>query len=253
KLYEVLSDAGVRDFKQKMKFYAELRKAVKIRYHEVVDFAQFEQQMQKLMDTFISADEVNQLTKIVNIFDDGFNDEVARLGSDNAKADAILSASTAVIVEKMRSNPAYYEKLSKKIEQIIQDYKDQVLSEVEKLANAQEIQKMLLKSNDKIDSIKYPDIIQDSGFARAVYENAGEYFVNVSNDKVDDINAEFSLKVEAILKKYNQRPDWKNSIDIKNKINGAIQDLLWKIEDEFSVTFNEVEILNLIRSISINQ
>ncbi|KAF3984292.1 MAG: type I restriction endonuclease subunit R [Methylococcales symbiont of Hymedesmia sp. n. MRB-2018] len=253
KLYDVLNEDEVSEFKANMKFYAELRKAVKIRYHEVVNFAQYEKQMQKLMDTFISADEVNQLTKVVNIFDAGFDEEVTRLKGDNARADAILSASTASIVEKMSSNPAYYERLSKKIEQIIEEYRDKRLSEEEKLASAREVQAILLKSNDENDNMEYPKSVQDSGFAKAVYENAGVYFTGVSSDKVNDVNAEFSLKVEAILEQYSKRPDWKNSIDIKNQINAAIQDLLWDIEDKFRVTFNEEEILALIRGISINQ
>ena len=77
-----------------MKFYSELRKSLRLRYHEAVDFGKYEQQMQKLLDTFISAEATNQLTKLVNIFEDGFKYEVDRIVGDNAKADAIISAST---------------------------------------------------------------------------------------------------------------------------------------------------------------
>lgn len=122
KIDEVFSEKEIANYKDKMKFYAELRKAVKIRYFEQVDFGKYEKQMQNLLDTFISADEVNQLTKLVNIFDEEFEAELERVVGDNARADAILSASTAVITDKMESNPAYYEKLSLRIKAIIEEW-----------------------------------------------------------------------------------------------------------------------------------
>ena len=250
KLGDSFTDDEIRDFKEKMRFYAELRKAVKIRYHEVVDFAQYEKQMQKLMDTFISAEDVNQLTKVVNIFDEGFDKEVERLTGNNARADAILSASSAFISEKMDSNPAYYEKLSKKIKQIIDDYRDKRLSEEEKLINAKEVQQSILDAN-KDDYTEQPEEIKNHPFAKIVRENTGDYFAGLVSDN-EQIDVDFSLQVEAIFAKYRKRPDWQNSIDIKNKIDSEIQDLLWNIEDNSGISFDIDSMLEVIRKISIN-
>jgi len=252
KLDDVFAENEIRNFKAKMRFYSELRASVKIRYFEVVDFSQYEKQMQKLMDTFISAGEANQLTKVVNIFDDGFDEEVERLQGSNARADAILSASSAVVIEKMDSNPAYYEKLSQKIKQIINDYRNKRLSEEEKLANAKEVQKILLNANDEVSSAEYPENIQNHAFAKVVYDNISDYFSALSSDDITQVNGEFSLQVESIFAKYSKRPDWQNSTDIKNKINSEVQDLLWNIEDGFNVSFDIDKMLEVIRSISIN-
>ncbi len=247
KLDKVFSEDKIQEFKEKMRFYAQLRQSVKIRYFEVVDFAQYEKQMQKLLDTFISSDEVNQLTKTVNIFDDGFNQEVERLQGSNARADAILSASSAFISEKMDSNPAYYEKLSQKIKQIIDDYRHKRLSEEEKLANAKEIQKMLLKTSED-EAVNYPIEIRNNTFARIIYDNTADDF-----SELDDLEqVDFSLKVDGIFQQFNKRPDWQNSIDIKKQIDGEILDLLWQIEDDSNIHFNTDEILDKVRSISIN-
>ncbi|WP_225879654.1 type I restriction enzyme endonuclease domain-containing protein [Abyssogena phaseoliformis symbiont] len=245
KLDDVFSDDEIQEFKAKMRFYAELRKSVKIRYFEVVDFSQHEKQMQKLLDTFISRDEVNQLTKTVNIFDDGFNKEMERLQGSNARADAILSASSAFISEKMDSNPAHYERLPQKIKQIIDDYRDKRLSE-------EEIQQMLLKTNDEKEAMNYPKEIQNNTFAKIIYANSADYFSELSDDDLMQVNINFSLKVISIFKQFSKRPDWQNSTDIKNKINSEIQDLLWQVEDDFNMSFNIEEILDKVRSISLN-
>jgi type I restriction enzyme R subunit len=247
KLDKVFSEDEIQEFKEKMRFYAQLRQSVKIRYFEVVDFAQYEKQMQKLLDTFISSDEVNQLTKTVNIFDDGFNQEVERLQGSNARADAILSASSAFISEKMDSNPAYYEKLSQKIKQIIDDYRHKRLSEEEKLANAKEIQKMLLKTSED-EAVNYPIEIRNNTFARIIYDNTADDF-----SELDDLEqVDFSLKVDGIFQQFNKRPDWQNSIDIKKQIDIEILNLLWQIEDDSNIHFNTDEILDKVRSIGIN-
>ena len=54
--YEVyLADEEKREtFKEKIKFYNDLRKSIQQRYHEKVDFGKYEAQIQKLLDTFIN-------------------------------------------------------------------------------------------------------------------------------------------------------------------------------------------------------
>ncbi len=174
KIEEIFDAKQIAEYKEKMKFYAELRKAVRIRYYEQVDFGKYEKQMQKLLDTFISADEVNQLTKLVNIFDKEFEAEIERVVGDNARADTILSATTAVITEKRESNPAYYDKLSKRIE----EYKEKRLTEEEKLKQAKEIRELLLK-NETAEDENYPEVIRNDSRAKAFYDNLEERFEQV--------------------------------------------------------------------------
>lgn len=73
---------------------------MQLRYHEACDFGKYEAQMQKLLDTYVSAKEVNELTKLINIFETEFDDEVQRIEGKNAKADTIISAVSAVVKEK---------------------------------------------------------------------------------------------------------------------------------------------------------
>ena len=259
KIEELFSEQEINDFRQKLKFYNELRKAVKIRYHEQVDFGKYEKQMQKLLDTFISADEVDQLTKLVNIFDEEFESELERMVGDNARADAILSASTATITEKMESNPAYYEKLSLRIKEIIEEYKDKRLSEEEKLKQAKDIRKMLL-SGDESEEEKYPESIKHSLHAKAFYDNLSNYFGAVAeampsygSKTSDDLLSQVVLKIDKMFSEVSKKPDWKNNTEVRKTIEGQVEELLWDLEDEYSVKFDNLDaILATIHSIGIN-
>ncbi len=269
KIDEVFSEKEISNYKQKMKFYNSLRISIKIRYHESVDFGKYEKQMQKLLDTFISAEDVHQLTKLVNIFDEDFETECDRIVGDNARADMILSASTATITEKMDSNPAYYEKLSLRIKEIIEAHKNDRLSDEEKLKNAKDVRKMLV-STTLDDKNNYPESIQKSSSAIAFYDNIGKYLeeainnsnyhhdmvaepkINYGNKKNDSV-VEIVLKINNIFKEISKKPDWVNNTDVSNQIDAKVEETLWDLEDEYDIKFTKIdEIISKVRSIGIN-
>ncbi|MDD3595835.1 HsdR family type I site-specific deoxyribonuclease [Sulfuricurvum sp.] len=248
KITEVFTKAEIEEYKKVMKFYSELRKSVKIRYHEEVDFGKYEKQMQKLLDTFISAEEVNQLTKLVNIFEADFEKELDRVVGDNARADTIISASTKVISERREQNPAYYDKLSKRIQEILDEYKEGRLSDEDKLKHAKDIRSLLMQKNsDDLD--EYPEQIKHNAMARSFYDNLQTYMKEIP----EEVFIEVVLKVDSIFKEASKKPDWENNNDVKNAIDQEIDDLLWELESTHNIKFADLdEIIAQVRSIGIN-
>lgn len=60
----------IQRYKSDFKWFEKLRRSVKIRYSDEVDYREYEPKIKKLLDTHIQADEVVQLNKPFNIFDD---------------------------------------------------------------------------------------------------------------------------------------------------------------------------------------
>lgn len=252
KIDEIFSQKEIKEYKNKMKFYANLRVSIRVRYHEVVDFVKYEKQMQKLLDTFISAKDVHQLTKLVNIFDDDFESEIERIVGDNARADTILSAVSATITEKMNSNPAYYEKLSLRIKEIIEAYKSDRLSDEEKLKNAKDVRNMLLSHESQEDE-NYPKSIKYNKCSCAIFDNIADEFNKLLGDKSSEILENTAISFDDIFKKQSKKPDWVNNSDVTNQIDGQIEDILWNLEDEHNIKFENLDkIIARIRSIGIN-
>ena len=249
KIDDIFTDREIKNYKSKMKFYADLRKSIKIRYFERVDFGKYEKQMQKLLDTFISAEEVNQLTKLVNIFDESFDAEIARVVGDSAKADSILSASTAVITERKESNPAYYESLSLRIKDIIEKYKDKRLTEEEKLQHAKDIRDIL---RDETNLKNYPNSF-DNKFKRAIYDNIHTDFESIFKENAQTLLTDFAFKINNIFKEISKKPDWQKSSDIKNRISGDLEDILWDLEDKYNIKIENIDnLIDKIRLLGIN-
>jgi len=252
KIDEIFSNEEIKEYKLKMKFYSNLRVSIKIRYHESVDFGKYEKQMQKLLDTFISAEDVHQLTKLVNIFDEDFETEIERIVGDNARADTILSALSATITEKMDSNPAYYEKLSLRIKEIIEAYKNDRLSDEEKLKNAKDIRNLLVAKDVETDE-NYPESIKHNKCARAIFDNMTDEFNKLLGSSSEEVLESVSISFNNIFKESSKKPDWVNNTNVTNQTDGQIEEILWELEDKHSVSFeNTDEIIARVRSIGIN-
>lgn len=235
---------------------------------EEVDFGKYEKQMQKLLDTFISAEEVNQLTKLVNIFDQDFERELERVVGDNARADTILSATTKVITEKREQNPAYYDKLSRRIQEILDAYKAGRLSDEEKLKQAKDIRSLLMRKNGE-DSDQYPEKIKKSPITRSFYDNLAPLLDQTSNniygsDRAAEPQTSYGkssdnyivttvVKIDQIFREISKKPDWENNNDVKNSIDQAIDDILWELENEQGIKFDNYDaIISQARSIGIH-
>lgn len=204
--------------------------------------------MQKLLDTFISANEVNQLTKLVNIFEEDFDKEIERVVGNNAKADAILSATAKVIQESREQNPNFYDKLSQKIDQIIQEYREGRLTDEEKLKHAQDI-RTLLSSKKIDDEEQYPAEITGKPFAKALYDNLQEIMSKLSSEEFIKV----IMEIDDVFKQSAKKPDWQHNNDVRNQIDQAIDDILFDLERKFSTKFdNPLELIAQVRSMGIN-
>ena len=252
KIYDILSEEEIKAYKQRVKFYNELRKALQLRYHEACDFGKYEAQMQKLLDTYVNAQGVNELTKLVNIFETEFDDEVQRVEGKNAKADTIISAVSAVVKEKMDSNPAFYKSIAKQIQDIIDEYKAKRLSEEEKLAKAK-LLKGLITGALKPNEDRYPKEFNGKKILFAIYDNLLDILGDVELIDVETVAKNLSLKFYEIYEKASKKPEWHKNKDVENEITSQMEDALWEIEDEYGVSINENEkIYQTIRGIGIS-
>ena len=252
KIYDILSEEEIKVYKQRVKFYNELRKAVQLRYHEACDFGKYEAQMQKLLDTYVNAQGVNELTKLVNIFETEFDDEVQRVEGKNAKADTIISAVSAVVKEKMDSNPAFYKSIAQQIQDIIDEYKAKRLSEEEKLAKAK-LLKDLITGALKPSEDRYPKEFNDKKILFTIYDNLLDILGDVELVDVEVVAKNLSMKFYEIYEKASKKPEWHKNKDVENEITSQMEDALWEIEDEYGVSIDDKEkIYQTIRGIGIS-
>jgi type I restriction enzyme R subunit len=231
-------------FKSELKRFLSLRKSVQYRYAEVVSYKEYEPRVRKLLDTYVDAENVYQVTDQVNIFNkDQVNEALAQYGKTPAsKADYIASKMKKVITENMEKDEAFYKKFSQLIEETIKAFEEGRLSEKEYLDE-------IMKTRDDLESGHQegiPESIQDNQEARAFFGAVNEVLKAVHGEQTTkqlaQQIAQAGLEIAAIVERLTIR-DWKRNIDVQRNMEDDIEDYLIDHRKAMGIelTFDEID------------
>lgn len=153
-------------YRSDFKFYQELRKIVMIRYSDDVDHKEYQQEMQKMIDDFIVAEDLNILNGPVNILDDeAFKKEINSLPSKKAIADTIRTRISKSINLNMEKDPLWYHEIGERLNECYQEYK----KNVEK--NIKDVEEKYYRNMNKIyeDYKNGPDM--NKNYPKEIFNN----------------------------------------------------------------------------------
>ncbi len=254
-VYNAIGEEDIKLYKREFKFYQELRASVKLRYSDTIDHKEYEAKVRNLMDTYIAAEDIIQITAPVDILNEKeFEDELMRLGSPRAKADAIRTRMTKRISEKWDENPAYYKKFSERIEEIIEQYKEKRISELEYLEKMRNVMNDFRKG---YSGTTYPEKIKHNIHAQAFYgvvkevlEDERYYEAGVTELVAEDgpiynyegILADIAMEVDVIIERHC-KVDWHDNPDVHKKISQEIDELLYLVKKKHfpKMTFDQID------------
>jgi type I restriction enzyme R subunit len=231
------------------KFFRELRTSVERRYSDTVNMSEYDARIEKLIDQHVGAGEVEQVTELVNIFErERFEAEVDRLVGEAAKADTIASRTQKTITERMDEDPAFYEKFSKLLRDVIEAWRKQRLTDAEYLAKIKDIEERVrTRTGDEV-----PERVGQSDAAKAYYGLVKEVIAHhmVDNSRAQEIAADIAVGVDRIISTL-AIVNWTEDPDVKNRMKTEIEDLLFAQADEagFDLSYDEIDSI-LDRSVS---
>ncbi|MCK5375243.1 MAG: type I restriction endonuclease subunit R, partial [Alphaproteobacteria bacterium] len=223
-------------YKDDLRFFQNLRAAVKRRYAETIDYKEYEPKIQKLLDTYVTSDQIVLITDPVNIMDkDAFLKEVEKITSSASKADMIAHAVKRTTVERKEEDPVFYKKFSKLIQDAINDYREKRLSEADYLKRATEIMEIVRDRKDP----DMPECLEGRNEAQAFYGVIDEVFSRKHPNVNKQKSAELGIKIDDIIIK-NIIVDWHLKKDIQNEMSNQIEDYL--IDDsELKLEFEVID------------
>jgi type I restriction enzyme, R subunit len=241
----------IEKYKKDAKHFLQLRVDVKRRYFDDIDYAEYEKQIQKLIDKHITTDgQILKITGLVNIFDKEQREaEVEKISGKAAKADHIASRTVAAINVKMNEDPVFYKKLSSLIKQAIEDYHQQRIDEVAYLNKAKEYEEQFLTGKQN----NVPALIADNTNAIALFnlitDTLGPNFETIHNSA--DKQAAIAMEMEAsIMQTVTENDaviiDWQNNNELINQIKISLDDLLYEKQQECGISFSFDQIDTLI-------
>lgn len=270
--------AKVERYKRDALLFQKIRASVKIRYAEEIDYKDYEKQIQKMLATYVQADEVIQVVAPVNIFErEAFKAEVDKVKSPRAKADVIANRTKKTITEKMEEDPFFYRRFSLLLQQAIDDYKSQRISEAELLAKVTDIMEKVRdgRHDDAPEAVRGSDLAkaffgeltnQLGGGAPAtpdgggfVHEDQAPYGAGSETQKsplqMAELLAEVACDIERIVR-LHAIVRWRENADAQNAMRNDLDDLLFSLQRTkgISLTFEQMDaILEAVLRIARNR
>jgi type I restriction enzyme, R subunit len=230
----------VSRYKADLKFFMNLRVAVRRRYAEAVDFGEYEPKIQKLLDTHVGTGEVDKITPLVNIFDkDAFKREVEALTGAASKADTIAYRTKKTISERMAEDPAFYKRFSEMLEDAIRAFRELRLSDAEYLNSVTGIHDAV--RDRKEDDL--PDELQGKDVAKAFYGVLRDAFQPGSTSNgLREATTDAAISIDRIITGL-RIVNWTTNSDVQNKMKTQIEDFLFDLKDRHSIplTFEEID------------
>lgn len=218
------------EYKKDLKRFIEIKKTTQLAMTEKVDFSKYKDQILKLLDKYITAKEVEILSKEISLsdtyeFNQYIEDEKNGL-SDKSKADAILAQTKKVIKEKYEQDEVFYGKFSELIDKLLSDLKNAKKEDLAALLHrAKDYQKSV---TDYVDN-DIPERIRGIKIYHPFYRNIKSFFT------ADDES--YTQIVEDIVEIIKSRKvvDFQNNTNVRREVFFAIEDYLFDdVEEDLS-------------------
>jgi len=212
------SGADIARIKQQLDHYLDIREIVRKASGESLDLKAYEADMRHLIDTYIEADEPRKISPFDNmslldlIVKTGIANAIATQlgglrGNKNAIAETIENNVRSKIIKEHLNDPAFYQKMSALLDEIIAARKARAIEYEEYLKRIAELAK-------KVEAGQADDtpVQLNTPGKRALYNNLNQ-------------NEELAVKIDETVKK--SRPDgWRGYQPKENTIKAALLPLL---------------------------
>jgi type I restriction enzyme R subunit len=259
-VYEALDNDEISNYKRELKYFQELRAAVKLRYSDTIDHKEYEARMRNLMDTYIAAEDVMVVTAPVDILNKGeFDEELNKLGSSRAKADAIRTRMIRRIHQKYDENPSYYKKFSDRIQEILDEYKEKRVSDADYFTR---MNKVLSDFRQGYTGTTYPHKIKHHVHAQAFYgvvkdalDVISEFATKYDEETYEDLLSDLALEIDDVIEK-NSKVDWHDNPDVHNRITIDLNDLFYQFKKQYfpKLSFTIIdEIIGTIKTVALRR
>ena len=214
------------------KRFVQLRRAVQLRYQEIVDLHDFEPKIQKLLDDHVSAMPAETIIDLVDINDpDALGAVVAETGvSAASRADRIASATRRTISERMQEDPALYTRFSRMLQDTIDAYRAKRLSEVDYLTTMRTLADRVA-ARDRGRTL--PPSLQHNEYAASLFESfiaarLGDVLTPSGHPLSDDDVAEVALGMVDVINDGMLIVGIWNNPDAQGKLLNALDDFIYE-------------------------
>lgn len=217
----------VERYRKDLRYFMGLRASVARRYAESIDFKQYQAGIQKLLDTYVGAGEVETIVEPVDIFNrDAFRREVEQHASPEGQAEVIANRVRKTITEHLDEDPVFYQRFSELIDKTLREYEQQRFEQLE----------LLRRMNDIMDRVRerrafdeVPERLRDKDVAKAYYDIVQEQLAETGLKFPSEAAVDAALVIDKIVQA-KRKVDWTLDMDVQNQMRIGIEDELFSLK-----------------------
>lgn len=235
-LYQSVGDQLAEEYRRDYLFFKKLKDSVSLRFNDSVDFSKYEDGIRQLLNTYVSSEDVKMVIEPLDISNKSkMEEQLARLGSDKAKAEAIQTRQVEILESRRYDDPIQYMTFMERIKKTIQDY----LAERDSEKYLTSMEQMAEDYRAGRSAVSYPEVIMDDGDAKAFYgavcsgvkKSLGEMDVHD-----DEGLGTLALKIKEIVAS-NAKRDWRDNVIVNRNIKKELDDCLFDFMEEHHLTW----------------
>jgi type I restriction enzyme R subunit len=251
------STADILTLEKEVNFYKDMREAVKKHLGEELDIKPYEGDMRHLINTYIKADDAEKLGEMEEfslvdlIVKTGIHDAIAQklnqkgTLSRNAIAESIINNVRKTIIRDQLTDPRFYEDMSKLLEDLLQQKRENAEEYEAFLKNAEDlVQKM--EQGRNTDNI--PNELKGNKEAILIYSLLPRIFEKPQNAPIaaeleapyGDKFVHLALEIDRVMR--TEAPaDWRGDDVREKQVQNALFRVLQKDRNATIALFNELK------------
>ena len=246
--YEFFNLVGLKEseiYKHDLIHFNKLRAAVSLRYNDSVDFSKYEDGIKELLDSYVQAADAHIVVEPLYILDkDKMLNQLEKLGSNNAKADAIKTRIAAEIDTKQYDDPIMFLEFSERINETLEEYMTDRNSD----AYYNSMERMAEDFREGRTAYNYPASIENDNDAKSFYGAMSKVLKNKkeieTNIEMEEKLATLSIKIKETVVA-NAKRDWRDNVIVNRKIVSELDDVIFDFIEENGLKMS-VDMIDLL-------
>ncbi|MBQ7256735.1 MAG: type I restriction endonuclease subunit R [Abditibacteriota bacterium] len=226
-LYNEIGENQAKIYQSDNIFFEKLKRSVKLRYNDIVDFSKYESGVKALIDTHVMAETAKTLIAPLDISCKEKMEEQLEILGDNsaAKADAIRTRQTEILESCQYDDPLKYITFKDRINNTLQEY-----------AKERDAEKYLIEMENIREDFQlglsqgsYPDNITFDSNAKSFFGSmcSGLKKKNKSSKGFDNqITGNMAINIKKVIEDNTTKPDWRESSETIKNIKAKLDNIL---------------------------
>jgi type I restriction enzyme R subunit len=217
----LLPDPKALPYNRDLTWLGKIRMTARAKYHDPrLDVSDAGAKVRKLIEDAVIADGIQILVKEVSILAPEFEEKLAALGSPEAKASEMEHAIRHEIHVKLEENPAFYQSLRERLEQLIEAYKQH------RIDLARQLELFNGIKDDLKNESKAAEDVGLSQMAFAIYGVLGDDSGLPRPGTYDEGRKLLASRVEETLEPYVTMVDWAGKEDLQRRMRRDVKRVL---------------------------